>query len=120
MRLGFLGPLVLMGRKGFLIDLLFVEDLPSDSFCQVDGFSFWTCKIKKFVIPPGVPKLCSRQEFPSGMFPGRRAHSSPGGWRRLRAAVGLLLHCRALSGKSRQARLFRQGSSGKAEREGQR
>ncbi|CAN6700676.1 unnamed protein product [Malus baccata var. baccata] len=25
---------------------------------------------------------CSRQEFPSGMFPGRRAHSSPGGWRR--------------------------------------
>ncbi|KAM1008705.1 hypothetical protein ACFX2A_005214 [Malus domestica] len=40
------------------------------------------------------------------MFPGRRAHSSPGGWRRLKAAVGLLLHCRALSGKSRQASLM--------------
>ncbi|KAM1137120.1 hypothetical protein ACFX2B_034758 [Malus domestica] len=48
------------------------------------------------------------------MFPGRRAHSSPGGWHRLRAAVGLLLHCRAFraslvgqdsSGKSRRARL---------------
>ncbi|KAM1038132.1 hypothetical protein ACFX13_033590 [Malus domestica] len=56
------------------------------------------------------------QEFPSGMFPGRRAHSSPEGWRRLRAAVGLLLHYRALSGKSRRARLFEQGSSGKARR----
>ncbi|KAM2170736.1 hypothetical protein ACFX1R_035902 [Malus domestica] len=104
MRLGFLGPLVLMGRKGFLIDLPFVEDLHSDSF--------WTCKIKKFVIPPGVPKLCSRQEFPSGMFPGRRAHSSPGGWHRLRAAVGLLLQCRALSGKSSRASLVGQDSSG--------
>ena len=103
-----------MGRKGFLIDLPFVEDLPSDSFCQVDGFSFWTCKIKKFMIPQGMPKLCSRQEFPSGMFPGRRAHSSPRGWRRLRAAVGLLLHCRALSGKSRRASLVGQDSSGKA------
>ncbi|KAM1852932.1 hypothetical protein ACFX14_008963 [Malus domestica] len=45
------------------------------------------------------------------MFPGRRAHSSPGGWRRLRAAVWLLLHCRASlvwqdsSGKARRARL---------------
>ncbi|KAM2019386.1 hypothetical protein ACFX1T_022185 [Malus domestica] len=45
------------------------------------------------------------------MFPGRQAHSSPGGWRRLRAAVGLLLHCRASlvgqdsSGKARRARL---------------
>ncbi|KAM1311183.1 hypothetical protein PS1_007672 [Malus domestica] len=48
------------------------------------------------------------------MFPGRRAHSSPGGWRRLRAAVGLLLRFWALSGKSRRARLFGQGSSGKA------
>ncbi|KAM0988540.1 hypothetical protein ACFX2A_012684 [Malus domestica] len=48
------------------------------------------------------------------MFPGRRAHSSPGGWPRLRTAVGLLLHYRALSGKSRRARLFGQGSSGKA------
>ncbi|KAM1008712.1 hypothetical protein ACFX2A_005220 [Malus domestica] len=48
------------------------------------------------------------------MFPGRRAHSSPGGWCRLRAAVGLLLHCRALSGKSRRASLIRQDSSGKA------
>ncbi|KAM2986298.1 hypothetical protein FF2_006593 [Malus domestica] len=42
------------------------------------------------------------------MFPGRRAHSSPGGWRRLRAAVG---RCRAslvgqdLSGKTLRARL---------------
>ncbi|KAM2690964.1 hypothetical protein EV1_044064 [Malus domestica] len=117
MWLGFLGALVLMGRKGFLIDLPFVEDLPSDSFCQVDGFSFLTCKIKKLRIPPGMPKLCSRQEFPSGMFPGRRAYSSPGGWRRLRAAVRLLLHCRVLSGKSCRARLFGQGSSGKAERE---
>ncbi|KAM1103760.1 hypothetical protein TB1_011674 [Malus domestica] len=68
-------------------------------------------------IPPGVPKLCSWQEFPLGMFPGRRAHSSPGGWHRLRAAVGLLLRFWALSGKSRRARLFGQGSSGKAERE---
>ena len=50
------------------------------------------------------------------MFPGRRAHSSPEGWCRLRAAVGLLLHCWALSGKSRRARLFGQGSSGKAYR----
>ncbi|KAM1805192.1 hypothetical protein ACFX12_030971 [Malus domestica] len=52
-------------------------------------------------------------EFPSGTFPGRRAHSSPEGWRRLRAAVGLLLHCRALSGKARRARLIGQDSSGK-------
>ncbi|KAM1941139.1 hypothetical protein ACFX13_028759 [Malus domestica] len=43
------------------------------------------------------------------MFPGRRAHSSPGGWRRLRAVVGLLFRFQALSGKSRRARL-----SGKA------
>ncbi|KAM1754183.1 hypothetical protein ACFX12_006670 [Malus domestica] len=57
---------------------------------------------------------CLRQEFPSGTFPGRRAHSSPGGWRRLRAAVGLLLHCRALSGKARRARLIGQDSSGTA------
>ncbi|KAM2151034.1 hypothetical protein ACFX1R_045537 [Malus domestica] len=63
---------------------------------------------------------CSWQEFPLGMFPGRRAHSSPGGWGRLRAAVGVLLRFWALSGKSRRARLFGQGSSGKAEREGQR
>ncbi|KAM1696016.1 hypothetical protein ACFXTN_027590 [Malus domestica] len=54
--------------------------------------------------------MCSRQEFPSGTFPGRRAHSSPGGWRWLRAAVGFLLHCRALSGKARRA------LSGKARR----
>ncbi|KAM2228001.1 hypothetical protein ACFXTI_014749 [Malus domestica] len=47
------------------------------------------------------------------MFPGRRAHSSLGGWRRLRAAVGLLLRCRALSGKSRRASLVGQDSSGK-------
>ncbi|KAM1096707.1 hypothetical protein TB1_013470 [Malus domestica] len=47
------------------------------------------------------------------MFPGRRAHSSPGGWRRLRAAVGLLLHQQTLSGKSRQASLVGQDSSGK-------
>ncbi|KAM2058610.1 hypothetical protein ACFX16_031170 [Malus domestica] len=53
-------------------------------------------------------------EFPSGTFPGRRAHSSPEGWRRLRAAVGLLLHCRALLGKARRARLIGQDSSGKA------
>ncbi|KAM2486974.1 hypothetical protein ACFX1W_038970 [Malus domestica] len=39
------------------------------------------------------------------MFPGRRAHSSPGGWRQLRATVGLLLHYRALSGKTLRARL---------------
>ncbi|KAM1443547.1 hypothetical protein ACFX2I_039814 [Malus domestica] len=32
-------------------------------------------------------------------------NSSPGGWCRLRAAGGLLLHCRALSGKSCRARL---------------
>ncbi|KAM1315717.1 hypothetical protein ACFX2F_019449 [Malus domestica] len=38
----------------------------------------------------------------------------------LRAAVGFLLRCRALSGKSHRARLFGQGSSGKAESEGQR
>ncbi|KAM2531098.1 hypothetical protein PS1_028882 [Malus domestica] len=63
---------------------------------------------------------CSRQEFSSGTFPARRVHSSPGGWRRLRAAVGLLLHCRALSGKARRARLIGQDSSGKAGREGQR
>ncbi|KAM1149219.1 hypothetical protein FF1_029796 [Malus domestica] len=50
------------------------------------------------------------------MFPGRRTHSSPGGWRRLRAAVGLLLHCQALSGKSRLASLVEQDSSGKARR----
>ena len=67
-------------------------------------------------IPPGVPKLCSRQEFPSGRLPGRRAHSSSGGWRLLRAAVGLLLHCRALSGKSHRASLVGQDSSGKARR----
>ncbi|KAM1310659.1 hypothetical protein EV2_007479 [Malus domestica] len=48
------------------------------------------------------------------MFPGRRAHSSPGGWHRLRAAVGLLFHCRALSGKFRRASLVGQDSSGKA------
>ncbi|KAM1174708.1 hypothetical protein FF1_027239 [Malus domestica] len=42
-------------------------------------------------------------------------HTAPlGDWRRLRAAVGLLLSCRALSGKSRRARtrraiLFGQG-----------
>ncbi|KAM1363665.1 hypothetical protein PS1_028886 [Malus domestica] len=65
-------------------------------------------------IPPGVPKLCSRQEFSSGTFPGRRTHSSLGGWRRLRAVVGLLLHCRALSGKARRAKLIGQDSSGKA------
>ncbi|KAM0960842.1 hypothetical protein ACFX2C_025831 [Malus domestica] len=47
------------------------------------------------------------------MFPGRRAHSSPGGWRRLRAAVGLLLRFQALSGKFRQASLVEQDSSGK-------
>ncbi|KAM0997769.1 hypothetical protein ACFX2C_007618 [Malus domestica] len=52
-------------------------------------------------------------------------HTAPlGGWRRLRAAVGLLLSYRALSGKFRRAsldraRLFRQDSSGNAEREGQ-
>ncbi|KAM1108727.1 hypothetical protein ACFX13_005432 [Malus domestica] len=44
------------------------------------------------------------------MFPGRRAHSSPGGWRRLRAAIGLLLRFWAfvgqvLSGKTLRARL---------------
>ncbi|KAM1189901.1 hypothetical protein ACFX2J_025516 [Malus domestica] len=50
------------------------------------------------------------------MFLGRRAHSSPGGWRRLRAAVGLLLRYRALSGKSRRASLVGQYSSGKARR----
>ncbi|KAM1873406.1 hypothetical protein ACFX13_007243 [Malus domestica] len=50
------------------------------------------------------------------MFPRRRAHSSPRGWRRLRAAVGLLLHCRTLSGKSRRASLVGQDSSGKARR----
>ncbi|KAM1438920.1 hypothetical protein ACFXTO_012841 [Malus domestica] len=50
------------------------------------------------------------------MFPGRRAHSSPGGWRRLRAVVGLLLHCRALSGKSRRASRVGQDSSDKARR----
>ncbi|XP_050123684.1 uncharacterized protein LOC126601010 isoform X3 [Malus sylvestris] len=53
-------------------------------------------------------------EFPLGVFPGRRAHSSPGGWRWLRAAVGLLLRFWALSGKSRRARLVGQGFSGKA------
>ncbi|KAM1315721.1 hypothetical protein ACFX2F_019453 [Malus domestica] len=100
MRLGFLGPPVLMGRKGFLIDL------PSDSF--------WTCKIKKFEIPPSVPKLCSRQEFPSGMSPGRRAHNSPGGWRRFegccRASASLSgIIGQVSSGKSRRARLFGQG-----------
>ncbi|KAM2075017.1 hypothetical protein EV2_039053 [Malus domestica] len=42
-------------------------------------------------------------------------HTAPlGDWRRLRAAVGLLLSCRALSGKSRRARLVGQDSSGKA------
>ncbi|KAM2954147.1 hypothetical protein FF1_032467 [Malus domestica] len=110
MRLGFLGPLVLMGKKDLLIDPLLVGKKGERN--PLSG------KITKCIVPLGVPKLCSRQEFPSGMFPGRRAHSSPGGWRRLRAAVGLLLHCRALSGKSRRARLFGQGSSGKAEREG--
>ncbi|KAM1505128.1 hypothetical protein PS2_001137 [Malus domestica] len=63
----------------------------------------------KILAAAATDGMCSRQEFPSGMFPGRRAHSSPGGWRRLRAAVGLLLHYRALSGKSRRARLFGQG-----------
>ncbi|KAM1683746.1 hypothetical protein TB2_034411 [Malus domestica] len=29
------------------------------------------------------------RNFRRGRFPGRRAHSSLGGWRRLRAAVGL-------------------------------
>ncbi|TQD98941.1 hypothetical protein C1H46_015411 [Malus baccata] len=52
------------------------------------------------------------------MFPGRRAHSSLGGWRRLRATVGLLLHCRALSGKSRRASLYRARLVGQGEREG--
>ncbi|KAM2075016.1 hypothetical protein EV2_039052 [Malus domestica] len=42
-------------------------------------------------------------------------HTAPlGDWRRLRAAVGLLLSCRALSGKSCRARLVGQDSSGKA------
>ncbi|KAM1823022.1 hypothetical protein ACFX13_025677 [Malus domestica] len=50
------------------------------------------------------------------MFPSRRAHSPPGGWRRLRAAVGLLLRCQALSGKSSRASLVGQNSSGKARR----
>ncbi|KAM1281782.1 hypothetical protein ACFX2H_022214 [Malus domestica] len=119
MKLGFLGPLVLMGKKDLLIDLPFVgekvERNPhSDSFYQFCGFSFWINKIKRCMVPPSVPKLCSCQEFPSGTFPGRRAHSSPRGWRRLRAAVGLLLHCWALSGKARRARLIGQDSSGTA------
>ncbi|KAM2243112.1 hypothetical protein PS2_009894 [Malus domestica] len=71
--------------------------------------------------------MCSRQEFPSGMFPGRRAHSSLRGWRRLRLLSGFyftvgLYRARLigqdLSGKTRRARLVGQGSSGKAEREG--
>ncbi|KAM1764288.1 hypothetical protein ACFX11_003553 [Malus domestica] len=48
------------------------------------------------------------------MFPGRQAHSSPGGWRRLRVAVGLLLRFWALSGKSHRASLVGQDSSGTA------
>ncbi|KAM2612730.1 hypothetical protein TB2_032669 [Malus domestica] len=97
MKLGFLRPLVLMGKKDLLIDLPFVVEKGERN--PLLG------KITKCIVPPGVPKLCLRQEFLSGTFPGRRAHSSPGGWRRLKAAVGLLLFCRASSGKAFQARL---------------
>ncbi|KAM1440334.1 hypothetical protein ACFXTO_008593 [Malus domestica] len=97
MKLGFLGPLVLMGKKDLLIDLPFVGEKGERN--PLSG------KITKCIVPPNVPKLCSCQEFPSGTFPGRGAHSFPGGWRRLRAAVRLLLYCRALSGKASRARL---------------
>ncbi|KAM1192403.1 hypothetical protein ACFX2G_012977 [Malus domestica] len=99
MKLGFPGPPVLMGKKDFLINLPFVAKVemnhPSYSFCKVYGFSSWTCEIKTNEILPGVPKLCSWLEFPSGMFPSQRAHSSLKGWRQLMLFVGLLLYWRA-------------------------
>ncbi|XP_050156235.1 UDP-D-xylose:L-fucose alpha-1,3-D-xylosyltransferase MGP4-like [Malus sylvestris] len=42
------------------------------------------------------------QEFPSGMFPSRRAHSFPRGWRRLMLSVGLLLHWWAYRAKLKE------------------
>ncbi|CAN6719810.1 unnamed protein product [Malus baccata var. baccata] len=53
-----------------------------------------------------VLRRLGKRNFRRGCFPGQRAHSSPGGWHRLRAAVGLLLSYRALSGKSYQLRLI--------------
>ncbi|KAM1518779.1 hypothetical protein ACFX1Z_021676 [Malus domestica] len=117
--MGFLGPPILMGKKDFLIALSLVANVEKNrssySFCKSYGLFFsWTYKIHTNAIPPGVPKLCSWREFPWGMLPGRRAHSSPRGWRRLMLSIGHLLYWRAC-----QAKPVERGLSGKAEREGQ-
>ncbi|KAM1533822.1 hypothetical protein ACFX10_007685 [Malus domestica] len=118
MKMGFLGPPVLMGKKDFLIALSLVANVEKNRssyyFCKVYGLSSWTYKIHTNAIPPGMPKLCPRWEFPWGMLPGRRAHSSLRGWHRFMLSVELLLYWRAC-----RAKAVGQGLSGKAEREGQ-
>ncbi|KAM1307468.1 hypothetical protein ACFX2H_009715 [Malus domestica] len=116
MQSGYLEPPIRMGKKDFLIVLPFGENLPLDSFYQAYGSSFWTCKIWKFRSHRACQNYVCGRNSRRGCFLANE-HTAPlEVRRRLRAAVGLLLSCRALSGKSRWERLFGQDLSIKADR----
>ncbi|KAM2376738.1 hypothetical protein ACFX1X_043442 [Malus domestica] len=124
MQSGYLEPPVQMGKKDFLIVLPFGEDLPLDSFYQVYGSSFGHARSGS-LNPTGRAKTMFVAGISVGDVSWPTSTHLP--WRLapvegccLASASFLGVVWQVSSGKSRRARLFGQGSSGRAEREGQR